>query len=236
MQNTPTAAAAFLAAFAATVQADIVNMHYTGLGSGHRVQINAGDRALSTFAGQLIHNVTSADEGWRLGIGAQPFFCTDLYQNTSSSVKPYTLSGLNEVPDSQPMSAQTALAVKSLFAAAGQAQFDGDAPDDLAAAFQLALWEVVSDYDSDLGRSSLDIESGWFSARNAGGGTLSVGLQDRLGTFFDAVADGERFQGEIFALRSSSAQDQLASIPTSGSIASLCLGLALAYGRRGRDA
>lgn len=232
----PSAAAVLLAAVAATAQADIVNMHFTGLGSGQRVRITAGERAMSTFAGQLLHNVTSADESWRLGIGAQPFFCTDLYQSTSSSSKPFTISGLTDVPDGQPMSAQTALAVKSLFASAGQAQFDGNAPDDLAAAFQLALWEVVSDYDSQLGRSSLDIESGWFRARDAGGNSLSLAVQDRLNTLFDAVADGERFHGEIIALRSPSAQDQLASIPTSGSIASLCLGLALAYGRRRRDA
>ena len=234
MPNRPSAAVVLLAAAAA--HADIVEMHYTGLGSGHRVQINAGDRAMSTFAGQLIHNVTRADESWRLGIGAQPFFCADLYQYASSSSNPFTISGLTDVPDSRPMSAQTALAVKSLFASAGQAQFDRNAPNDVAAAFQLALWEVVSDYDSELGRSSLDIDSGWFRARDAGGSTLSVAVQDRLGTLFDAVADGERFHGEIFALRSPRAQDQLASIPTSGSIASLCFGLALVYGRRRRDA
>ena len=229
-------AAIVLVAVATAAHADIVDMHYTGLGSGHRVKIYAGHRPMNTFAGQLIHEVTRADESWPLGVGAQPFFCTDLFQTASGRSNPFTISELTEVPDSQPMSASTALAVRSLFASASQSQFDTHAPNDLAAAFQLALWEVVSDYDSRLGRSSLDIESGWFRARDSGGNGLSDAVQDRLGTFFDAVAGGERFDGEIFALRSPRAQDQLTSIPTSGSTASLCLGLALAYGRRRREA
>ena len=220
--------------------ADIVDMSFSGAGRGQSVRIEVGDRTISTFAGQLMHDVAEADDGWTM-LGSQAFFCTDLFQATSSDTLPYTLTGLTEVPDSAPMSATTASAVESLFASADQAQFAADAPDDLAAAFQLALWEVVTDYDPAGGRASLDIAAGEFRASNPLNEPLSGSVLARIGTLFDAVGSGQSFGGEIMALRSPVAQDQLtavmgvpATIPASGSLAAFGLGLLVAVGRRRR--
>jgi len=241
MPNRPSAAVVLLAAAAATAHADIVDMYFSGPGRGMQVQIEVDDRTISTFAGQLIHEVTAADEALESFVGAQPFFCTDVFQPTSRHTLPFTLTNLTGVPDSQPMSSTTANAVRSLFASAGQAQFASDAPDDLAAAFQLALWEVVTDYDALVGRDSLSLDSGRFSASGPSSQPLTPSVLARLDTLFSAVGAGEQFLGEVTAFRSPVAQDQLtavagvpATIPTSGSLASFSMGLALAFGRRRR--
>ncbi len=238
------------AGLASSARADIVDMYFSGAGRGQAVLIEIGDRTISTFAGQLIHEVTAAtsesgddpdgSDSWAM-LGSQAFFCTDLFQPTSSSTLPYTLTGLTGVPDSAPMSPTTAAAVESLFASADQAQFAADATDELAAAFQLALWEVVTDYTPAGGRASLDIAAGGFRARNPLNEPLSGAVLAQLGTLFDAVGSGESFGGEIMALRSPVAQDQLtavmgvpATIPTAGSLASFGLGLLVVVGRRRR--
>lgn len=241
MTSRPHAAVVLLAAAAGIAQADVVDMHFSRLGQGEHVQLTLGSRTINSFAGQLIHDVTQTDPAWGDLLGEQAFFCTDLFQGTSSSTLAYTLTGLTDVPDSQPMSAATASAVESLFASADQAQFAADAPDDLAAAFQLALWEVVADYDDELGRSSLDLSNGWFRASAPSNGPLSNSVLARLNTLFDAVDAGESFGGQVHALRSPAAQDQLfavagipASVPTPGSLASFAAGMMLAAGRRRR--
>lgn len=243
MPHRLTTAAVVLATAAgltSNAEADIVDMAFSGAGRGQSVRIEVGDRTISTFAGQLMHEVSEADDSWTM-LGSQAFFCTDLFQPTSSDTLPYTLAGLTQVPDSAPMSATTALAVESLFASADQAQFAANAPDDLAAAFQLALWEVVTDYDPSGGRASLDIAAGTFRASNPLNEPLSESVLARMDTLFDAVGSGQSFGGEVLALRSPIAQDQLtavmgvpATIPAAGSLASFGLGLLVVVGRRRR--
>ncbi|MBN4052491.1 hypothetical protein JYT82_00085 [bacterium AH-315-K20] len=245
-----TAAAVLLATaagLASSARADIVDMYFSGAGQGQVVRIEIGERSISTFAGQLMYEITEvtdtptdAGDGWDM-LGSQAFFCTDLFQATSRDTLPYTLTGLTGVPDSAPMSLTTASAVESLFAFADQAQFAADAPDDLATAFQLALWEVVTDFDPGAGRSSLDIAAGEFRASNPLNEPLSGSVLAQIGTLFDAVGSGQSFGGEIMALRSPVAQDQLtavmgvpATIPASGSLAAFGLGLLVAVGRRRR--
>ena len=243
MSHRPSAAAVLLVAVAATAHADIVDMHFSTLGRGQPVELSLGSQSVRAFAGQLVHETTAADSEELLGafLGSQPYFCIDPFQATSRQSLPYTLTDLTGVPDSLPMRDSTAAAVRSLFASANHAQFAGDAPDDLAAAFQLALWEVVSDFDAGLGRSSLDLDRGWFRASAPGRQPLSESMLARMDTFFNAVESGERYSGQVIALRSPVAQDQLtavagvpASIPTSGSLASFSLGLGLMFGRRRR--
>lgn len=229
-----TTAAVILAATAATAHADIVEMHFTGKGQGQNVRLEMGDRSINTFAGQLLHEVTGATGAGEQLLGINAYFCTDLFQYATARSTEYTITALTEVPDSKPMSAPAAGAIRNIFAYAGGEQLDLDAPDPFAAAFQLAVWEIVSDYDEDIGRSSMDVEHGWFRAKASKSASLGPEVRGYLDDLFDAVGSGDDYGVGVMAFRSSTSQDQLRTIPAPGSTAAFAAGLLVMIGRRRR--
>lgn len=212
-----------LALAASSAQADIVDMHFTGVGRGQNVRITMGDASLNVFAGQLLHEVTSGDGRGEALLGTSPMFCTDLFQHVATQPTTYQITGLTGVPDSNPMGPRTASAIRDIFAAADGAQLQLQASSDLAAAFQLAVWEIVSDYDWHAGRQSLSLSDGWFRAAKMDGSPLAPGVLAGVASLFDAVGEGTAYEG-LVALRSPTAQDQLAVIPSP--ISSAALGIA----------
>ncbi len=233
-------ASVIVAAAAATAHADIVQMGFTGTGRGQNVQISMGSRTTGTFAGQLMYAVTDATGIGEQLLGENALYCTDLFHTVSPTNLEYQITGLTEVPDSAPMNASQAGAIRDIFAYANEEQFSSDTSNAFAAAFQLSIWEIVSDYDSEIGRSSLDVGSGWFQA----GGDEHEGLDKKvlkhIDNIFDAVGSDTEYGGTVLAFQSGAAQDQLRSvsgrtIPTPGSTASLALGLLVIVGRRRRD-
>lgn len=223
-----------LAGLAATAHADIVDMYFSSTGRGQNVHVAAGDRSFNTFAGQLMHQVVGGTGTGADLVGLNAFYCVDIYEYASHTTSPFTITTLTEVPDSQPMSAGAAGGISSIFAAADGQQFQSDAPTAFTAAFQLAVWEIASDFDDQLGASSLDLSNGWFRASGAGGAVLSPQVLAYAEDLFDAVGQGLQFDGEVFAMRSDVRQDQISSrtIPTPGSTASLACGLLLIIRRR----
>lgn len=227
-------AALVLATLAASAHADIVEMAFVGTGRGQNVHIAAGQTEMNVFAGQLLHNVTGGTGLGEQLLGANILYCTDVFEHATTQTSTFTVSALTEVPDSLPMSPAAAAAMAGMFAEADGAQFASDAPTAYAAAFQLAVWEVASDYDPQLGASSLDLSSGWFRASGYGQPDLPASVLDNVAGFFAAAARADQFDGWLFALRSDSYQDQLGArtVPTPGSTAAVTLGLILAIGRR----
>ena len=231
--HTRTAALA-IAALAAAAHADIVEMYYSARGQGQNLQLTAGDRVFNSFAGQLLHQVVSGTGAGEDLVGLNPFYCVDVFEHASGSASEFVISALTEVPDSRPMTPGAAAAMRSIFAQAAEAQYAGDAPAAYAAAFQIAVWEIASDYDDQLGAASLDLADGFFRAASYGGGALPSHVSSYAAGFFDAVDAGAQYDGEVYALRSERFQDQITSrtIPTPGSTAAVTLGLVLTIGRR----
>ncbi|MBK7403337.1 MAG: hypothetical protein IPJ41_01565 [Phycisphaerales bacterium] len=225
-------AATVLALAAAAAEADIVDMYYSGPGRGRNAQITMGNVTEGVFAGQLLHQVSTAQGRGEALLGATPMFCTDVFQDVAWQQTAFTLTRLIEVPDSQPMSPRTAGAVRDLFAAANGAQLDLNGSNDFAAAFQLAVWEVVNDYDWHAGRASLNLSEGWFRAANLDGSALSGTVLSSVESLFDSVGSGSSYAG-LVALRSPTAQDQLAVVPSPGAATALA-GAALALIARRR--
>jgi MYXO-CTERM domain-containing protein len=110
---------------------------------------------------------------------------------------------------------------------AGGSQYGANA--DLAAAFQIAVWEVANDYDGTA--ASLSIAAG-----NLQGPSLSAAIVGNLTTLFAAAANTSGLGSQLVGLGNASFQDQIidptAAIPTPGAV--VMLGLAGLVGMRRR--
>ena len=231
MKMSRLAAACVLAGIAAGASADIVEMKFTGTGQGRNVKVTIGDHSMGVFAGQLKHTILS---GTGLGaglVGDHLTYCVDLYEYVKSAPTTYTIVSLSELPDSSPMGSARAGGVYDMVAWAAGQQFDPNISKDFAAAFQIALWEIVTDYDPSIGTASLDVTTGLLKVRDSSGGPLSSGISGYLTAMFDAVGTDSARRG-IIGLRSFGAQDQIAAIPAPGPIALAVASLALAVPRR----
>lgn len=222
--------AAALGCLPLTCAADVVEMHFAGIGLGQNVRLGLGDASVVAFAGQLRHEVTGGSPEL---LGAQVTFCTDVYQDVSELSLAYELGSLTDVPNSRPMRPAVAGAVEELYTFAGGRQFDVTGSADFATAFQLALWEVVSDYDSQGGSGSLSLDDGWFSASRANRTALDSGIMGHVGELFGAVGSGHR-SAELVTMRSPDAQDQILVIPAAASSGVFAVGLLVATPRRRR--
>ncbi|GIK18560.1 MAG: hypothetical protein DYG93_06165 [Leptolyngbya sp. PLA2] len=232
MMKTSCLAGVFAAAgFAFAASADVVEMKFTGTGQGRNVKVTIGDKSMSVFAGQLKHSILS---GTGLGadlVGDHLTYCTDLYEYVKSSPTTYTVVTIPDMPDSSPMGFARAGGVYDLFNWAGGQQFDTGVSKDFAAAFQIAVWEVVTDYDPAIGRASLDVTAGELKVKDTGGGPLSSGISGHLVAMFDAVGSDSARRG-LVGLRSFGAQDQITVIPAPGPLTLAAGGLLLAVPRR----
>ncbi len=225
--------------FTAIANADTLDMKYTGTGKGTNVKITQDTNTFNVFAGQLKHTIQNAGGVYSPLNGNQITFCSDVYQSVSSSFKVYDIVGLNMIPNSVPMGNAKAEAIWNMYQAQGSSAFASTAANELAAAFQIAVWEIVSDFDSGTGLASLDVNSGAFKAKKTNGDALSGALATNLASLFSVAVGG--FQAEpslsLIGLRSSTSQDQIVAyhgaIPAPGAGALAGLGL-LCMGRRNR--
>ncbi|MCW5774999.1 MAG: hypothetical protein KIS87_00945 [Phycisphaeraceae bacterium] len=221
------------AGFAGVAAADVVEMKYTGTGQGRNVKVTIGQTTMGVFAGQLKHTILSGTGEGATLVGDHVTFCTDLYQYVKSSPTTYTLVSVQEMPDSAPMGSGRAGGIHDLYAWAGAQAIDLGASKDFAAAFQIAVWEIVSDYDPSAGRSSLDVVTGNLKVKDSNGGSLSSGIMGHLSAMFDAVGTGAA-RRDLIGLRSGTAQDQLVMVPSPGPFALAGLGLLFAAPLRRR--
>ena len=228
------AAAIATVAVAASANAGFVDMKFLGTGEGSNVRTTHFGSTRNVFAGQLRHRITG-------GIGAEAAlngdhrtFCADFYQSTSSSYTPYEVVEAELVSDTLPMGSIRADALRCIYTASGSAALNSNASSSLAAAFQLAVWEIVTDFDGTMG--SLSITAGNFSAKKTDGNALSTTINNHLTALFAAVASSNEGVPNLVGLRSQCAQDQLVmgfSIPTPGTAVLAGMGI-LCIGRRRR--
>ncbi len=226
------AAAVALAASAAC--ADVVDMRFTGTGAGRAVSIRSSGIDGHVFAGQLMHHIDASDPHAALD-GDWLTYCTDYYEYVSSSTREFKVSNLADAPDNAPMGDLKAQAIVDIYAYADGAQLDPNADNDFAAAFQIAIWEIIDDYNGS--SSSLDVASGdfkaWTSSSRRGGSSLDDDIQDYLDDLFDAVGSGARVPG-LYALINHRKQDQIVLVPAPPAFAGLGAAGLLAARRRRR--
>ena len=227
MKNTAILACTAVAALAGTTLADTINATFTGVSPGQGVSLRLNGNNMNTQAGVFNFLRDAANPGTLPGFTPTfQGFCIDLTESVSNghaySWNTYSLANA-PTSDAGPMGATRAARLGRLFAnqylglatASNQAQ--------AYAAFQLAVWEIVSD-------SGLNLDDGALRVNNAPSGTKAL-AQSWLNTLgsgpgwnliaIDNVAnDCEGQQGYVLA-------------PAPGAAALMGLG-ALVAGRRKR--
>jgi len=221
--------------FAAAANADFVDMRYLGTAKGTSVKATFFGDSRNIFAGQLNHRITNGTGLAAALNGDHLTFCSDFYQTVTSTNKQYEVVSIDVLPSSAPMGAVKAQALRNIYTASGVDASDSAASNDLAAAFQIAVWEIVTDFDGTA--ASLSVTAGDFKAKKTNGNALSGALASALSGLFSAALQTGPNQANMIGLRSSNAQDQLLAgfvIPTPGTATLALTGTLLAIGRRRR--
>jgi len=198
-------------------EASLVDVFCPGVGVGRNVTVTQGSTNYNVFAGQ-IRLVLSNSTG-------QPFFpdwisfCTELAQNIhiNGPIRTYEVTPVSDLPTpGAGMGTARAEALARMYFAANGAQFGTNA--DYAAAFQIAVWEIVNDFDGTL--ASLDLASGNFR------GTINAAISANFASLFAAASGGGNMSA-LLGLGNASFQDQIidvtSGIPTPGAMALLAL-------------
>ena len=205
--------------------AGTVDLAFTGSAIAKNIAVELEGNRYNVRAGQLLHNV--ANDGTGFNLASQILtYCTDLTQTTTSSMTEYTVMDPKDAP--QPGNAMGAVAAQMLarLYAYERSQadnaFSSTALQNRAAAFQVAVWEIV--YDS---ASGLDAGSGDFQLVSGFNASL-------LTEFFNAATDASGAEANLRALVSQDGQDQLIVVPLPGAGAMAFAGLAGLAGVRRR--
>lgn len=236
MINIRTATVAMFAvgAISASSLAGTVDVKFTGTGLGRNVRVTLNGNARDLFAGQLKHNFSNGTGNCTSLEGTHRTFCTELTEYVTSTTAEYECAMLEDAPESDPMGPVAAQAIADLYAYAdGRQVTTEDTGDnrDFASAFQIAVWEVVSDYDGTAG--SLDITTGSLTIDGRYGRDLDANILAYLNDLFGAVGMNASGDG-VFAVTRDGAQDQIVMVPLPTSIMLGTAGLAAIIVRRRR--
>ncbi|MBL8747377.1 MAG: hypothetical protein JNK58_13610 [Phycisphaerae bacterium] len=226
------AIASIVAAFAcgSAFAADTVEMKKIDTGLGKEIKIIHGSDSFNAFAGEIVHQFTNG-----VGLGAQfngktmSTYCVEVTQTVTTNYRVYNVTdnvGTIPVPA---MGADRAGAINSMFAMLLDKRAEGVFNNDWAAAFQIAVWDVVYDYNAGVGRDSLSVDAGDMKVKKTDGTTLSSSLRAKIDTYFDAIGVASS-PFNIIGFHNDSYQDQI--VPTPGTIALGSLGLLLVGRRR----
>ncbi|MDX2018058.1 MAG: hypothetical protein SFY95_10525 [Planctomycetota bacterium] len=236
--STTVAAVAVVAAgFAAsTASAGFANLQYLGVGKGRNVQyVWNGTETKNVFAGQLRHRLANTSGPLVVVNGDYLTYCTDLFQTVTSTAKSYQQTSIATIPFSPiaaSMGNSKAAGLRSLYAMSGAGGIASNASDDLAAAFQLMVWEIVYDFDGT--SASLSTTGGNLKFRQTNGNALTTGVQNAFNNLRNSVLANADTPW-LFGFASGSNQDQLVFVPTPGSLALMgAAGLLAARPRRAR--
>ena len=206
----------------ALAAADSVQMRFVDAGPGRDVRIRVDGEQYRVHAGQLNHEVLSRTGPSAPGVGMLTTYCVDVAEWVTRQSQTYQVSELTDAPvgvGSSGMSQATADAIGRLYAHADGQQFERNR--NFSAAFQLAIWEVVADFDPSA--DGLDVTDGDFRAWNINGGT-----RNHLSTLLAVAADSSlAVNRRLRALTNDGAQDQIFEVviplPTTGAMAAVGL-------------
>jgi hypothetical protein len=195
---------------AAAASADVVDMARIGYGNGRMVTATLGSQKMTVFAGRILHQ-TSDGTGSLANLPSNIVtFCAEILQGQADAPTPYTLSSVAT------LSGNTGLtnlglakqqAIYDLYAAAAGRQFTLGL--DYACAFQIAVWEVIYDYNTaPRGSDALSVTSGNFQVALADGSPLTASISDKISFLLGSVGSHSS-QGGVIGFHSTAFQDQL---------------------------
>lgn len=193
--------------------ADTVQMRFTGTGLGKNIKMSVnGGNQQSVFAGELLHEFANGvGAGAKLN-GIKSTFCTDLFQHVTSSWKTYTLKDVAAMPVPA-MGNAKANAIADIYNFGVGAEDRGQMDNNMAAALQIAIWEVVTDFDIGVGRSTLNVGDGNFKAFNSNSSALSGVVTNYLQDIFNYIGEATN-HNDLIGLAHGTAQDQIIRVPT----------------------
>ncbi len=234
MKTTMIAAVVAAAGFASGVMAaDTVSMKFTGKGSGSDVKATYFSTTMNVFAGQLKHMITSGT-GWSSRLnGEHRTFCTDFSEYVTTSYQTYRVVDPRWTPNSAPMGVDKANAIRDIYTTAGITISQTGLNNDLATAFQLAVWDIVADYSASTGVAGLGLSGGHFKATKTNGSSLSSGITGHYNTLINSIGHTAR-TAPVLGLTNNGSQDQLIYVPTPGSLSLAGLAGLLAARRQRR--
>jgi hypothetical protein len=192
-----------------SARAETVNLQYMGTGNGRMVRASVSTQTFNVFAGRLKHNAH-----WAGGSNSSVVtFSTDLFQAASTSMTPFiktTVAQLSGNAGTTNLGMAKMQAVHNIFAAANHRQFT--LGHDYATAFQVALWEIVYDYNPASPNFGLNIGNGTFRAAQVDGSLLSASIREKIAALFSAVGTNASGQG-VLGFRSAGFGDQITVVP-----------------------
>tara|TARA_R110000744_G_scaffold21310_5_gene55308 strand:+ start:2833 stop:3552 length:720 start_codon:yes stop_codon:yes gene_type:complete len=233
-----TIAVSALAIASSAASAGVVDMIYTGIGAGLSVQVHEGaNPPRDLFAGELYHTISNGVGVDAYLNGAQTTFCADLLEAVVFGSNQFTVTDIENMPltsgGAVPMGAVKADAIRSLYSASVLTLQAGGLSNSYAAAFQLAIWEIVADYDGT--DASLDITAGDTIFTKQDGSALQASVFTEFSgikaDLMTAMGGGGSSFAGLIGLANEGAQDQFV-VPAPGALALISLGGLVATRRR----
>lgn len=224
------AAAVIAAASGAASAAHTVELKKIDTGLGSSVKIIHGGDSFNAFAGEIIHEFRNG-----VGLGEQfngrtmATYCTEVTESVTTSFRTYTVTNDVATLNTPTLGTAKAAALNSMFAMLLGKQGEGVFNNDWATAFQIAVWDVIYDYDADVGRSSLSVTTGNLKVKKTNGDPLGSSIRTKAEAFWDAIGVSTS-AFNVMGFHHDGKQDQI--VPTPGSILLGALGVIVAAPRR----
>ncbi|MCL4221317.1 MAG: hypothetical protein KJZ65_08100 [Phycisphaerales bacterium] len=209
---------------AAVVSADTVQMQFGGVSRGSNVSIRVnGGSSTNVFAGSVIHNIDTI---------RTVTYCIDPDQWAAKGTNVFEKTALEVALSHRSFSADKADAIARLAKVAGQDIWSETAANDLASAFQLAVWEVIMDYNPGSGPGVLSLASGNFRAAGVNSSALSGSISSLVAQLFSGMQSVTGNPNHYVAFTNRSHQDFMTQVPAPGAAVLALMGLPLMATRK----
>lgn len=210
-------AIAAVAVMAGVAGAETVDLAFINPGYGRNVTIAGPGPYTGVFAGQLKFDMDGKEI---------TTFCIEVAEPVTKATTEYHVLDIAQVPgEPGPMEQQRADALSRLYDAAADAQFGTD--HSTAAAFQVAVWEIVFDFDGTQG--SIDFNNGEFKLLGDGGYNLAGIAGAWLSGLGGNMGGG---MTQLAGLYNDGKQDQVVMVPLPAPVAMGLAGLLAVAGVR----
>lgn len=213
-----------VAIVAAVASADTVQMHFGGALRGNNVSIRVnGGSSHNVFAGSVIHDIDEV---------RTVTYCIDPDQWAATGTNIFERTSLDQALSHRSYSDEKASAIAELANLAGQDIWSEAGSRDLASAFQIAVWEVILDYNPGSGASSLNLGWGNFRAAGTNSSALSGSVSSIVNQLFGGLQFGQTNTNHYEAYVNDRHQDFMTQVPAPGAAVLALLGLPLIATRK----